>query len=229
MTGRGLHTKAANLREEGKFFDSIKLIIDAIRYYEKDGDFIGLTDALGDAVLSFRHLYFETKEISYLILALSHAQAVVAIAREKDLKGDLSRPLFNLGKVEEDLKNYKEAQDVYLEAIKLFESQNPTKHNRSGVLADMKIHLAVAKYKSGEKLAFGEALAAISDLEKSDEREISKYNYDVWLSGAHMKLAEMLKNDDPDKAKDHSMKAKKIIDANPDLKIRRKQWEETKY
>ena len=35
----------------------------------------------------------------------------------------------------------------------------------------------------------------------------------------------VLKENDPQKAKEHLQKAKEIIDANPDLKLRKAQWE----
>ena len=39
-----------------------------------------------------------------------------------------------------------------------------------------------------------------------------------------MRIADMLKEDNPEKAKEHLQKAKEIIDNNPDLKLRAEQW-----
>lgn len=55
-------------------------------------------------------------------------------------------------------------------------------------------------------------------------QEIS-YNFHVWLSGAHMRIANVLKTDDPSKAREHLEKAKQIIDSDSRLTLRSKQWE----
>ncbi|CAN5357425.1 hypothetical protein BH10PAT1_BH10PAT1_7950 [soil metagenome] len=225
-SGKQIHAKAGHLREEGDFIESLKLIIEAIQAYSEEKDYVGLIDAEGDASLSLRHLYKKTNDISYLILAEGFANAAVETCKGKNIKSDISRAFFNLAKVIEEMGGYPQAVKKYKQAVAFFERYNSTLHNRSGVLADMKIHLATAQYRAGNKLALGDALIAMSDLENSDEKDISKYNYDVWLSGANMKLAEILKTDDIELAKKHLDQARKIIDANPELKIRKEQWEE---
>jgi len=77
-------------------------------------------------------------------------------------------------------------------------------------------------YKNGEKEALGDILAAISELEATNE---PKFNKDVWMSGGYMRLAELLKDEDLAKAQEYLQKAKEIIDANPELVLRKGQWE----
>jgi hypothetical protein len=53
----------------------------------------------------------------------------------------------------------------------------------------------------------------------------SKYHQDVWLSGYHLRFTEILITDSPSQAKKHLKIAKQIIDSNPELKLRRHQWQ----
>ncbi len=187
------------LRESGKFKDSIRAAA------------LEISDLYGSISLAYRHL-------GNLEEAKKAAEESVKVAKENDLKGDVARPLFNLAKVCEGSNELEEALKNYKEALRIFQEENPTLHNRFGVLADMKIHLGICEYKNGDKSAIDRVLTAIDELKTSDEKEISKYNYDVWLSGAYMKLAEI------QESKEYLMMAKEIIDANPDLKIRKEQW-----
>lgn len=177
--GLELHKQAEHAREAGQFEESVKLAEDAIKAYEADGDFLGQSDACGSLSLSLRHL-------KRLDEAENAALAGIKIAEEHDLGGDRSRPYFNLAKVQEQKKDYKTAVDTYKKSIEIFEKENPTLHNRSGVLADMKIHLTTCEYMAGDKSALDRALGAIEELKNSNEREVLQYNYDVWLSGGHM-------------------------------------------
>jgi len=220
MSGKEIHTQVGHLREAGKFDESIKLAEEAKKAYQEEGDMVGLSDLYGDISLSYRHKKdFDKAEAAAL--------EGIKIAEDNNLGGNRARPYFNLAKVREDKGEFANAVSTYKKSIEIFKTQNPTIHNRSGVLADMNIHLFTCEYKAGDKTSLDRALKAIKDLENSNEQTISKYNYDVWLSGAHMKIAENLRNDDPEKAKKHLNIAKEIIfSSDQDLRIRKKQWEE---
>lgn len=79
------------------------------------------------------------------------------------------------------------------------------------VITDMKVHLAVAEYRTGDKSALERAQNSLQELEQTQEED--KFSKDVWVSGGYMKLADILRTDDLAKAKD-------IIYANPNLKAR---------
>lgn len=223
--GRKIHSEAAKLREQGKHLESLKLDDEAMITYQKDGDLLGLSEVLADRSIVLRHLYDETEDKSWLFIARAEMEASVDIAKKSDDKAALAVPLYNLAKVVEVLGDYHKAVDVYKEAISNMENNPPASHDRPAVLADMKIHLNYSEYKSGEKSALDRMIENIKMLEESDERQISQYNYDVWLSGAHMSAAEMLREDDPEKARKHLQKAREVIDSNPELTIRKEQWE----
>jgi tetratricopeptide (TPR) repeat protein len=222
--GRKIHNQAAIAREQGNHLDALKLQDEAMLTYQRDGDLLGLAEILADRSIVLRHLFEETDDKSWLFIAKAEMEASVEIAKESGDKTATALPLFNLAKVNEAVGDYQQAVRTYEEAIANMEANPPASHNRSAVLSDMKIHLNYAQYKSGDKSALEKMQENIKELENSDEPEISQYNYDVWLSGAYMSMAEMLKEDNPDEAKSNLEKAKIIIDSSPDLKIRLAQW-----
>jgi tetratricopeptide (TPR) repeat protein len=220
--GRRVHGQAEHAREDGDPIGALKLVIEAFDAYENDGDKLGASEVIGSAVLACRHRWQKTGDRDWLILGKAYAVSSVQMAKESGQKGAVVLPTYNLAKVLEDLGEFSEALSAYKETVDNMVNNPPELHNRPGVLADMKIHMEVCAYRNGDKGSIDRILSALADLEKSGEE---KYNKDVWMSGAHMSLAEILKNDDPDGAKVHLMKAKEIIDANPDLKLRKEQWE----
>jgi hypothetical protein len=61
---------------------------------------------------------------------------------------------------------------------------------------------------------------ALDQLQASNE---TQYNKDVWASGAHMRIAEITSKTDHETAVKHTLAAQAIIDANPELVLRKKQ------
>ncbi len=220
--GRQIHGQAAHLRESGDSIEALSLYPKALESYAKENDNLGFAEALSDEFISLRHLYDSTENRNWLILAKNTAVASYEIAKESGDASALVIPLFNLAKAQETFEEYKEAIDSYKKALENMEENPPKLHNRTGVLADIKGHLAICEYKLGDKSALARAEQALRDLEASDE---AKYNKDVWTSGAYMRLAYVLMKDDPKKAREYLNKAKEIIDANPELTLRKSQLE----
>lgn len=220
--GREVHSRAAHAREAGKHLEALQLQDEAMLAYQKDGDLIGLAEILADRSLVFRHLSEETDDKNFLIIAKSEMLASVEMAEQSSHKEALALPYFNLGKVQQDLGETEAAVSSYQKAVD-HQTQNPApEHNRPAVLADMQIHLATCQYQAGDKSALQKSFQALTRLGATDE---VKYNKDVWLSGGHMRIAQILKKDDPAKAQEHLQKAQEIIEVNPDLKLRKAQWE----
>ena len=222
-TGRRIHALEEKARESGNPLEALKYSDEAMLAYQKEGDTLGFAEILSARVITLRHLNQETGDNNYLILAKHTAQASVDIARESGDKSSLVLPLLNLGNVQEKLGEIDEAVKNFKESVELMESNPPQLHNRPSVLANLKVHLTTCEYKTGDKSALERAEQALLELEQSEEP--TKYNKDVWLSGAHMRIAAMLKSDNPVKAKEHLQKAREIIDRNQELTIRKKQWE----
>ncbi len=219
--GREIHARAAQAREAGKHLEALQLTDQAMLAYHQDADLLGLAEVLADRSLILRHINDASEDSTILIIAKYEMMAAVEIAESSGQKDALSLPYFNLAKVQESLGELHNAVSSYKKAVENMVNNPPSQHNRPAVLADMMIHLSVCEYRSGDKSGLERSLTALADLEGADE---VKYNKDVWTSGAHMKIAEMLKDDDLNKAKEHLQKAKEIIDSNPDLKLRAAQW-----
>lgn len=138
----------------------------------------------------------------------------------------LAIPLERLATVQEELGLLDDAVKSYREAVEKIESNPPAEHKvpeRPAIVADFKIHLTTCEYNAGDKSALERAESALLELESHPD--IADYNQHVWVSGGHMRIAEMLQSDDPEKAKEHLQKAKEIIDSDPRLTIRLAQWQ----
>ena len=220
--GRKLHSQAEQARESGDFERALVLTDQAMIAYQKANDDLGLAEVQASRFITFKHLFQTTGNKGYEILMRMAAESSVEIARLSRIPEALALPLFNLGKAYQEMQMYKEAVLVLEKAVKEITTHPPKMHNRPAVVADIRGHLYYCQYKSGDKTALDRAQQALSDLESADE---IKYNKDVWLSGGHMRIAEMLRGDNPAKAREHLEKAKKIIDANPDLKLRKGQFD----
>lgn len=223
---RKIHGQAAHSRESGDSLKALQLAEEARIEYAKEGDQLGFAEVHAEVAITLGHISENQKDDffkkAFLIDARNTAKSGVEIAELSGNENAKAIPYLRYGKAQEALGELAEAIDSYSKAVENMEQNPPQLHNRPGVLADMKIHLNTASYRNGDKQALEQTLSALKDLEESDE---AQYNKDVWLSGAHIRIADMLRADNPDEAKKHLDKAKKIIDSNPDLKLRLKQWE----
>jgi len=221
--GRDLHQKAEMARElEQDFVKALQLTDEATVAYADEEDSRGLAEVTASRQNTFGHLYQKTGNKNFLTLAKYTAQAAVEIAENSSIPEALALPYRDLAKVYEDLKDYSKAATFHQKAVEAMRSHPPKEHARPAVLADMEAHLAYAQYKAGDKNAYIRLKSAIADLEKAGE---TPYNKDVWLSGAHMRAAQMLREGSPDDAKIHLQRAKEIIDNNKELTLRAEQWE----
>lgn len=221
--GRELHAKAAKAREEGKFLESLDFNDQALFAYDADNDTLGFAEDIACRSITLR-VYanlIDSKRI--LTLAKYEMIGSVSVATESGDKKALAIPLYNLAQLQEDLGELSEAVTSYKEAVSHMETNPPEMHGRPSILANMKVHMATCEYKSGDTSALNRAIQALHDLEKAGEP--NKYNKDVWVSGGYLRLADMLRKADTAKAKEYLQKAKEIIDANPELILRKRQWE----
>src|SRR3989344_438009 len=231
--GRRIHGLAAKARERGESVEAVKLAEDAMAVYQKEGDALGFAEALADQFLSLRHIFDKTGDRKYLLRAKHSAMVSVEIAEESGDKSALAIPYFNLAKAQDSLDELQEAVSSYKKAVELIVSDPPAVHKvteRPAIVADFKVHLATCEYKqsfstnkAGDESALERAEAALADLESHPD--IEGYNQHVWVSGGHMRIAEMLREVNPVKAKEHLQKAKDIIDSDQRLTIRLSQWQ----
>lgn len=220
--GRQLHNKAAQAREKGKFAESLIFNDRALFAYDTDNDSLGFAEGIACRSITLRVYAGLRASRRFLTLAKYEMLGAVSIARESGDKTALALPLYNLAQLQEDLGELPSAVTTYKEAAQQMQQNPPAMHNRPSVLLNMKIHAQVCEYKAGDKSALEKAEKSLIDLEAADES--NTFNHDVWVSGGHMRIAEALA-DNPDRAHKHLEDAKKIIDANPELILRKQQWE----
>jgi len=222
---RKLMGQANQAREEGKFLEALKLTDQATVECQKQKDKVALAEIQDIRVLIFRLLFDRDQDKNWLILAKHAAESAVEIAETSGDPQALAVPYINLAKICEEFAQYDEAVKYFQLALTEIVDHPSKSHDRKGVVADFKIHLAVAQYLAGDKSSLSRIEAAIGELQNSGEDKISDYNYHVWLSGAHMRIAEILKEDDLEEAKQNLQKAKEIIDSDPRLTLRLAQWQ----
>lgn len=223
---RRIHGQAATAREAGESLKALKLDQEALLQYIKDEDKLGLAEIHAEMAIVYGHIAAEQNDPFFKqalrIDARNTCRSGVEIAELSGDKTALAIPYLRLGKAHEELGETGDAVTAYKKAVANMEQNPPSTHDRPAVLADMRIHLHTAEYKNGDATGLEKALSALNDLESTDEPQ---YNKAVWMSGAHMRIANMLQEDDLETAKKHLQLAKGIIDSNPDLKIRLSQWE----
>lgn len=224
--GRKIHGLAAQARERGESIEALKLAIEAMAAYQKSADQLGFAEIFAEMFLTTRHLFDKTADQGYLIFAKHLAMTSVELAEKSGNKTALAIPYFNLAKAQESLGEYPEAVINYKKALENLQNNPPAEHQvtqRPTMMADFKVHLITCEYKTGDQTALERAEQALQEL--SAGAEISEYNKHVWVSGGHMRIAEMLKTDNLQKAQEHLQKAKEIIEADPALILRKTQWE----
>lgn len=219
---RKIHGRAEMAREKGEFLEALKYTDEALMKYQEEDDLRGMAEVVASRFLTLRHIFEKTGEKAFLILAKQTARAGVEIAEMSGESQALVMPLFNLAKAEEELGEIEEAIIDYQKAVGHMEKSAPVEHDRPAVLADMKVHLAVAQLTDGDDEAEERAREGIEQILQSEELA---YNRDVWTSGGYMGLAKALKNKNEARAKEYLVLAKEIIDRNPELKLRAKQWD----
>jgi tetratricopeptide (TPR) repeat protein len=196
-------------REAEQYLESLISSDKAIVALQEEGNTGKIAETYSARSITFIHLHNKTKDKMYLVLARSAASVAVDIARLDGDKSELAIPLLGLGRIHTKLEEHQKATKYYQEALENMSGLPPA------VVADTKIHLAASQYKTGDESAIDRLKQALSELESADH---DSYEKNVWVSGAYMKLAELLNS------KDYLTKAKEIIDSDPRLAIRLKQW-----
>ena len=220
--GRQLHNQAEEVREkEQNFIKALQLLDEATVAYINDKDYLGASEAQASRFITLNHLFDQTRDQAYSLLAMSSAKVAIEMAEASGIKEALALPYLNLAKAYEDRGEYTQAVPLYQKAWGAITTNPPATHNRPAVKADMLVHKSFSEYMAGDKIALTQLTQAIEELKNADE---PTYTKDVWLSGAYMRMAKALGKSNPE-TKTYLDLAKAVIDGNPDLKLRLGQWE----
>lgn len=69
QSGHEAHIAEEKARENGDFLEALKLSDEATILYQKEGNVVGLSEIQAARFEIFKHLYLETDDRSFLILA----------------------------------------------------------------------------------------------------------------------------------------------------------------
>ena len=213
------HRKSEDAREKDNHQEALDLIAQAILGYETKADFKGLSKAYQSRVLIYKHLFLLTKDKKYLDLAKKDALRSLEIARVHELSEVLGSCYFRIGEIDMLAEDFESAIRTYEKSLGNYSGSNAEK-------GDYRYHLGEAVYKKGDK-SRGKKLMfqGLSEIQQN-RSEVDAFLVHVWESGAYMRLAECLYEDEPEETKKYLKKAKDIIDSDEKLVIRKRQWEE---
>lgn len=219
LSAREIHVKAERAREDDHLDEALNLFTKAIVDYQKEGNWEGAADALMGRALTHKHFFWRDNNLEARDHAKQDAEMALNIAKHHNLTSLYPRVYFLLGEVVMLCDDYKVATTNYMNGLASFGGSLCERGNWTS-------HVGQALYKSGEKeegkAAFKEGLKLI----KENRDGVDPFLANVWESGAHMRMAECLRNDEPDIAREHLELCRQIINSDPRLVIRKRQLEE---
>ncbi len=140
------------------------------------------------------------------------------ISKLSKLDDVISSSYFRIGEIANILKNYTKAIENYQKAI---DEYSGTKTE----LGDYRYHLGTVQYLNGNKdEGKKNMLLGLKEI-KENRSGVDTFLANVWESGCYMRLAEVLKDDEPKQARRYLREAKRIIDNDKRLIIRKRQWQ----
>lgn len=220
--GRAIHKLSSEALEKGEYLEALIKTDEAMVVYQEEGDEAGFSEIMAMRLLVLNMFYDKSEFKGYLYLAKHAALASLELAENSNQIAQIALAHGAIGRVMIRLEEYKEAASHFGQTVKIL-LENKTDHSRNSVIADFKNHEATSRILAGEETAEPDALAAINELQASEDA--TPYEKDVWLSGAYMRLASGMNKFDKLKAKEYLTKADEIISANKELVVRKEQIE----
>ena len=214
-----IHQKAEKLREEEKFDEALKLYDRVIWGYGKEKNMAGVAEALQGKVLTYKHKYARKRNEQYLKMAKGCAKSSLEIIDKYKIKDMYASGYFRMGEVCRLSNDYNEAVKNFDKAYKL-----AGKNKERG---DYLYHLGEAVCKNGKKILGKRKIIEGMKLIEKDKSRLDSFIYNVWLSGANLRLGQIFIEEKNEKeANKYINRAKEIIDIDERLVIRKKQLEE---
>lgn len=217
-SGIELQKEADKVREEGSSLLAIDLYNQAIVHYQESKDYSSMMGALTGRLLSWKHLFYKTEDKIYAIFVKKQAEEMLEIAKTYNLLDRLYLIHFLNGASAILLKDYNSAEKEFDLAIQLYPLENAEK-------GDWIAHLGDAMYRNGKKEEGQKILLNGVEIIKERSSHIDSFLLNVWVSGAYLRLAKLLKTDNPDESQMFFKEAKEIIDSDNRLVIRKQQLE----
>lgn len=216
--GKEFQNKADTLREAGETLKAIDLYNQAIVAYQKEGNQANIFFVLNGRLHAWKHLYYLTEDPLYAIFVKKDAETINDFAKSCNMKGKDHTIHYLLATADHLQKNYPSAEKHYQQAVELYPRDHPEK-------GDWMAHLGESMIRNGKKEEGKQMAFKGIGMIKEKPGEIDSFLLNVWLSGAYLRLAKVLKKSDPEESLLLFEKAKEIIDKDSRLIIRKRQLE----
>lgn len=214
-----LHNDAEIAREQEEYDDALNKVKQAILEYKKTKNYMGLVAGIQTRCLVYKHLFLLSKKGIYLKLAKADIKEGLSIVKKYKLPNMLSSCYFRLGELAMLVNDYTDAIKNYQKAINNYIGTECEK-------GDYQYHLGEALYKNGERESGKNELFKGLRKIQENKSEVNCFLSNVWESGCYLKLANLLKDNEPDESEKYLKSAKKIIDSDQRLVIRKRQLKE---
>ena len=89
LSAKEHHRQAEELRESDRHLEALKELDQAVVLYQEDKDYQGICEALQSRVLTFKHLYFLSKDTAFAIIAQKEAEASLEVAQQHSVGNKL--------------------------------------------------------------------------------------------------------------------------------------------
>lgn len=214
-----IHQQANTLREEGKTLEALNLYNYALVAFQKIQDYKGVLGVLCDRLISWQHLFSHSEDRIYAIFAKNDAKAMLKIAQEHDIHDRDHLLHFLMGKTSMPLNDFERAERAFAQGLSLY----PYKDAERG---EWFAYHGEAMYKNGKKEE-GKALILEGIQEIHNRKNTTdSYRFNVWSSGAYLRLARVLIDDQKaEEALVYLTKAEEIILNDPRLIVRKQHLE----
>lgn len=216
-----LQAQADKLREAGKTLDALDLYNRALVGYQKERNYGAILYVLTGRLISWQHLYNHENSKVYAILARKEAEAIMSISKEFGIHDKDHLIHYLLGKSCIFLEDFSCAESEFQQAVDLYPSGQAEK-------GDWMAHLGEAVYRNGQKEKGKAIILSGVDYINAHAQGLESYTVNVWISGAYLRLAKILINDDLNEAKFYLQKGEEVTSGDERLVIRRQQVEKLK-
>lgn len=227
QTSRSYLAQAEQAREQGDFELALEKTDQALLASQAQQDTATSAEILASRCRVFKHLYAQTKDQAYSILSKNTALAAVELAKLSENSDALAFAYISLGGYYVEVEDYTQSALNYQFALENIQSNQNSSLNRPSVIADISCHLYFAQYFAGDSSALDKALKVLEDLKNAQEESFNKI---VWITGAHLRIAQMYLNKlssyDPQKAKKHLDEVRTAAVQDDRLILRKRQLEE---
>lgn len=215
-TPEELSAHADFLREDGQSLLAIDTYNYAIVQFQEQKEYDKMIGALTGRLLCWKHLFYKTQAKVYAIFVQKEAEGMLEIAKTYHVTNRMHLIHFLNATAALLFEDYVTAQKEYESALAAY----PTD---SAEVGDWTAHLGEAMYRNGKKEEGKQKILEGVKIIEERSSQIDSFLRNVWVSGAYLRLAKLLRNDDPAESQKYLKMAQEIIDGDPRLVIRKQQ------